>query len=392
MMKKRTTIAQLASLITVFLLAAFLCACGGSKAPEQSAPETTAAPESEAAEDSPELSDKSQQAMLGFLTGGSAAEELPVEGSYTLFGVINEGYMVDSASMEMESFIKLEDGGKGAMSFDGDDTTIPEWTLNDDKISITVADGSSTDGIVRNGVIELDIYGDGSLILCYAQEGADLSAYELLSIEDLVAEIDKDSDGIPDIKGNGSKVADVWNNLNNSKGIHLHYDAYMEGLDVQQEYDVHVLGGKYYSLRKMEIGAHTSELITYIDDGKVYNLYPDDMTGILVTETSAGIILSHPELTDQLIQDIFVCMQNSVYDEETMDISGEDYDAEVYPASSMQSEGIFCFDRDGKLAFYLKSEDPESDTPGITDGVFTIHEFDDKVDVSLFDISGYTIE
>ncbi|MBQ1423854.1 MAG: hypothetical protein IIY96_05385, partial [Lachnospiraceae bacterium] len=116
------------------------------------------------------------------------------------------------------------------------------------------------------------------------------------------------------------------------------------------------------------------------------------MTGILVTETSAGIILSHPELTDQLIQDIFVCMQNSVYDEETMDISGEDYDAEVYPAGSMQSEGIFCFDRDGKLAFYLKSEDPESDTPGITDGVFTIHEFDDKVDVSLFDISGYTIE
>ena len=104
------------------------------------------------------------------------------------------------------------------------------------------------------------------------------------------------------------------------------------------------------------------------------------------------MILDHPELMDSLLQDIYVCKQSGYYQEETMDISGEDYATEIYPPTGLQPEGIFCFNSDGSLAFYLRSEDPESDTPGTTDAVFTIHELDDKVDVSLFDISGYTIE
>ena len=112
------------------------------------------------------------------------APELPVEGTYEMFAVENEGDLVYSGDLEMASTITLAAGGTGHMTSDEDAMDIAVWTAEGERISITMADGGTADGKLLNGVIELDLYGDGSMILYFAQEGADLSGYAPMTLEE----------------------------------------------------------------------------------------------------------------------------------------------------------------------------------------------------------------
>lgn len=101
-----------------------------------------------------------------------------VEGDYKMFGVRNEGSFVKSSDLEMESDIVLKDGGTGTMYFDGENMDITKWELKDGKVSITLADGGVADALAHDGILELDIYGDDSMVMYFAQDGADISGYE----------------------------------------------------------------------------------------------------------------------------------------------------------------------------------------------------------------------
>lgn len=111
--------------------------------------------------------------------------EFTTEGLYKLFGVMNEGLLVESAELQMESNITLNEGGTGTISLDSDIMDITEWKLDEDIISLTLSDGGQADAKLHDGILELDIYGDGSMILYYAQEGADISGYEFLTLEEV---------------------------------------------------------------------------------------------------------------------------------------------------------------------------------------------------------------
>ena len=111
--------------------------------------------------------------------------EFATEGTYTLFAVLNEGFTVESGELQMESDILLEEGGTGSMFFDGDSMDISQWVLDGDTVSLTMSDGGQADAKLHDGILDLDLYGDGSMVLYYAQDGADISGYEYTTLEEV---------------------------------------------------------------------------------------------------------------------------------------------------------------------------------------------------------------
>ena len=111
-----------------------------------------------------------------------------------------------------------------------------------------------------------------------------------------------------------------------------------------------------------------------------------------MTETESTIIKENPELMDTLLQDIYERLQDTDYYEETTDMNGETYTGEVYLKGEYRPEGVFLFNQEGALSYYLRTEDPEADKPSANDAVYTIYAIDEDVDPSLFDFSDYMLE
>lgn len=116
-----------------------------------------------------------------------AEPEYPAEGEYTMFAILREGYLVDSADLDMVSTLILDEGGTGFMSFNEDSMDVSSWVLDGEDLSITVSDGGSAGGTLRDGVLILDIEGNGESLLYYAQEGVDLSSFAVMSLDEVLA-------------------------------------------------------------------------------------------------------------------------------------------------------------------------------------------------------------
>ena len=54
-------------------------------------------------------------------------------------------------------------------------------------LTVVLTDGSSAQAVIGNGILELDILGTGDMLLYYAQDGADISGYELMSVDEILA-------------------------------------------------------------------------------------------------------------------------------------------------------------------------------------------------------------
>lgn len=119
-------------------------------------------------------------------TDAATAESAkPAGGVYTMFAMQNEGYLVESKDADMSSVITLNEDGTGTMTMDDDSAGITSWVVNGDTITITVDDGSSASGKFLGDVIELDILGGGNMIIYYATADADISGYDLMTMEEL---------------------------------------------------------------------------------------------------------------------------------------------------------------------------------------------------------------
>lgn len=167
--------------ILILLLLVSVGACSNSANETQSntaTPETNTEPASEpAAEPEPEPTPEPVEAI-----------EFTVEGTYKLFAVMNDGFLVKSSDLEMESDITLETDGTGVFDFDGDTMDITTWTSNEDIVSITMADGGQANSKFHDGIMELDIYGDASMVMYYSQDGADISGYKYNTLEEVRAQ------------------------------------------------------------------------------------------------------------------------------------------------------------------------------------------------------------
>ena len=316
--------------------------------------------------------------LRGSEPAASVPAELPVEGKYELFAVEMEGALVYSADLGVSSTLTLAEGGTGRMTSNDEAMDITVWTLEGEALTITLADGSSAGSKLHGGVIELDIYGTGYMIFFYAKEGADLSGYAPMTMEEYRAKPD-------------SMLYALWAGLDLNAGVHLNYDMHTDYLDADQSYDVHVKDGVYYSRRTTQVSGFENTMVTFFRDGTAYNLYPDDMTGIIATTTSSSYIAENIMLMDHLLSDIRSYALRKDYTTQTQEIEGVSYTVELFPETASTAQAAFYFRDDGRLVYCLKGAPVVETAVEIGETVFTVYTIDGAVDEALFDISGYTI-
>ena len=402
---KRTGILAVAA--AAMLVVNGLCACGGgAAAPAQTtaaaaaAAETTAAQteakkESEAAEAKETTAAKEEtKAETSAETKEAApetkpAKEFSVDGEYKLFGVYAEGFTVNAAEMEMSSVLKLEKGGTGSMSMDTDEMAVSKWEDSDGTVTITMEDESSAEAKFHDGILEMDIFGTGDMIMYYAQEEADISGYELLTLEQV---LEKRAEAEAGKKAVDSKVGALWQTLDTKSGVHMNYSRTIAKMNAEQKFDVQGRDGVYYSSRTSKTGSLEGTTITFFEDGKLYNLDPGKKTGVIATTTSSDIVSKDVMRLDDLYKAIGTSAESAEFTEETREIDGTTYAAEVFPAGDYTPEGAFCFNDSGELVYYIEGTTPAK--KGIDNGeiVYKINAIDTKIDEALFDISGYKID
>jgi len=402
---KRTGILAVAA--AAMLVVNGFCACGGgAAAPAQTtaaaaaAAETTAAQteakkESEAAEAKETTAAKEEtKAETSAETKEAApetkpAKEFSVDGEYKLFGVYAEGFTVNAAEMEMSSVLKLEKGGTGSMSMDTDEMAVSKWEDSDGTVTITMEDESSAEAKFHDGILEMDIFGTGDMIMYYAQEEADISGYELLTLEQV---LEKRAEAEAGKKAVDSKVGALWQTLDTKSGVHMNYSRTIAKMNAEQKFDVQGRDGVYYSSRTSKTGSLEGTTITFFEDGKLYNLDPGKKTGVIATTTSSDIVSKDVMRLDDLYKAIGTSAESAEFTEETREIDGTTYAAEVFPAGDYTPEGAFCFNDSGELVYYIEGTTPAK--KGIDNGeiVYKINAIDTKIDEELFDISGYKID
>lgn len=345
-------------------------------------------PKAEAAEETPaaETAIPEQPTQAEEIAEKYTVSDLPVEGEYNIFAVRYEGYTVSASEMEMRSTMSLKEGGTGTMTQAEDSIDITSWTSEDGVINITLADGSSAGGNARGVIIELDIYGTGDMLLIYAQEGADTSSYTLLTIEEVKEKMAAAEEA------SKTKLDAVVDGIDSVAGAHLRYQRRMDAIGAVQEIDVYARDGIYYSSKTTQAAGEEATVVTYIANGKAYNLYPEEMTGYYVTDVPLSITNADLLLMDDLYSEMRMAADRTDVTEEDREFEGTTYPAEIYPETEYRAETIFYFAEDGSLAYCTTATSPIELAAYIGESVFTVEVIDTAIDDSLFDISAYTIK
>ena len=95
------------------------------------------------------------------------------EGDYILAYVGDGESYFTAGEMGFEGSMTLAEKGKGNFAFEGEEMSIKNWEVHDSDFSITLEDDGTAHGSYKDGVIELDVTGDGTVIMVFAQENAD---------------------------------------------------------------------------------------------------------------------------------------------------------------------------------------------------------------------------
>ena len=345
--------------------------------------------ETEAAKETSAAESKAPETSAAETTAQETAAEIPVPGEYTLFAVTNEGMTVNSADMDMTSVITLDEGGTGSMTMDEDSMPVTHWEETDGKISITMEDGGAAEGTCSGGIIELDILGTGEMLMLFAKEGADTSGYEILSLDEVM---EKMAAGEVGMSVQDTKVGALWQKLDTKAGVRMKYTRTLAELNAEQVYDVQGKDGVFYSSRTTLVSGVEDTSVTFFQDGKAYTLSPKDMTGTVATETSSSLIAQDVMMLDELYQAIRTKAESADCTEETREIDGISYAAEVFPATELEPEAVFCFTESGDLAYYIQGAPVSSAAAATGEAVYKIDSIDGNIDEALFDISGYKIQ
>jgi len=379
---------KLLSALFALTLAFTLCACGGESA--STAPAAT--PESTAAADT-DKSETAEPAESAAAEAESVAEvstevepqkvELPVEGEYKIFAVQYEGYLIHAAEMEVDSVLTLGADSKGTMTMGEDSMGIASWTLDGSKCTITMDDESAADATVEDGVLILDLYGDESMVLYYAQEEADISMFSPMTADEVRAAMEG--------RILESKLGTFWSQLDSADAIHLSYDMHTEYMDATQSIDSYSKGGMFYTYKLTKVSGYENASVVVFRDNTAYNLDPEKKTGVIATTVSSSYFSDNIERMDSLYSDIWTYAHETDCTDETREKDGVTYDVEYFPAGEYTAECAFYFDENGQLVYVEKGAPVIEGLQDIGTSTYTIKAIDNEVDEALFDISGYEI-
>ena len=329
---------KLLSALFALTLAFTLCACGGESAPTTPAAkaESTVAADtgkSEAAEPAESAAAQTESVAEVSAEVEPQKVELPVEGEYKIFAVQYEGYLIHAAEMEVESVLTLGADSKGKMTMGEDSMAIASWTLDGSKCTITMEDESSADATVEDGVLILDLYGDESMVLYYAQEEADISMFSPMTADEVRAAMEG--------RILESKLGTFWSQLDSADAVHLSYDMHTEYMDATQSIDSYSKGGMFYSYKLTKVSGFESPSVTVFRDNTAYNLDPEKKTGVIATTVSSSYFSDNIERLDSLYSDIWTYAHETDCTSETREKDGVTYDVEYFPAGEYTAECAF---------------------------------------------------
>ena len=379
---------KLLSALFALTLAFTLCACGGesaSTAPAATSDSTVAADtgKSEAAEPAESAAAQTESIAEVSVEAEPEKVELPVEGEYNIFAVQYEGYLIHAAEMELESVLTLGADSKGSMTMGEDSMDIASWTLDGSACTITMEDESSAVATVEDGILILDLYGDESMILYYAQEEADISMFSPMTADEVRAAMEG--------RILESKLGTFWSQLDAADAVHLSYDMHTEYMDATQSIDSYSKGGMFYSYKLTKVAGYESPSVTVFRDNTAYNLDPEKKTGVIATTVSSSYFADNIERLDSLYSDIWTYAHEKDCTEETREKDGVTYNVEYFPAGEYTAECAFYFDENGQLVYVEKGAPVIEGLQDIGTSTYTIKTIDNEVDEALFDISGYEI-
>ncbi len=371
-----------------FLLPALiisLCGCSSSAAPAQSSAqppaeetETVTEPEEEqtSAETEPEetAAEPEQEETAPEEEQAVEPEEIieeevriPLFGTYTLYSVEMNGASFNPAEASVSASFKLNEDYTGSLIVNDNEAPIPNWEEDNGKLTLYNENGDPLECEVLDGIMTIEM---GENYYWYlAHEATGITA----------------DNG----KAEESMIHAVCETIDAAAGAHLNYEYHSDYMDSTQIFDVHAKDGILYSAKTVKVSGSEGLSVTFFKDGTAYVLDPDDMTGMVATTTSSGIVQDNVLVMDDLYQEIYMMSKRGDYEAETREVDGSEYQVEVFPATDFSPETAFYFDADGKLAHVLRGA-PVS-MPDLGERFYTIHSIDTDVDESLFDISGYEI-
>ena len=190
----------------------------------------------------------------------------------------------------------------------------------------------------------------------------------------------------------GSLMRAFLESIDSKGGAHLQYEVREESLGSINTYDVYARNGMYASVCTTKLDDVEQTMITAMINGKVYNLYPSDMHGTLVSDSVPSSVASDPLTLDDLYNNMVLFSRVKEYTVEQRELDGKTYTVEVFsPYTQGSGNAAFYFDDNGNLVHYERGA-MESGSGKIGGWTYTVKAIDDKIDPTVFELSAYTIE
>ena len=295
----------------------------------------------------------------------------PAAGDSALFGVYDlttmmyGGTEMDPGSMGMSAELMLNEDGTGSLTMNGAPSELPKWTDDGGTVTLYNANGDALPCAYADGIITLEM--GENYYWYFMHESVNPNA------------------GKP-----ASMLSKLFDEIDPMAGAHLSYEYHADYLDSTSIFDVHAKDGAYFSLRTTIVSGHEGVKAECFLDGTVYVLYPDENRGSVATTVSLSMLNNNVLMLDDCYKAMHSRILRKDYTVEERELDGKKYTAEVFPTSGNSPEAVFYYDETGKLTHIL--EGAPVIMPDMGETFYTIHSFDDAVDSSLFDLSGYTIE
>ena len=288
--------------------------------------------------------------------GESGPEERSLTGVYELTAVMNGGEKLTPEQAYVSGSILLRRDGTALLTLNGSEGEMPQWTEEENSVTLYNDVGDTLVCPIEDGVMTV-AFGEG---------------YDLLFSR-------------ADAIGEASLLFPIDAAIDPEAGVHLRYTRHTEYMDALSDYDVHTKGDMLYSERLTKVSGMENRTADCYKDGTAYTLHPDEKTGVVATTYTPSTFAGRMALIDDLYSLIHYAARRTDYTLEIRLVEDVPYVVEHYSASTVQNECAFYFNDELQLVYVAE------EVPSLGESFYTLELIDEKVDESLFDLSGYTI-
>ena len=296
-----------------------------------------------------------------------SSAESAMTGEYELISMSYAGSEMNPASMGIAASLTLNENGTGSLIMNGAENELPKWTDDGTTVTLYNTGGDALPCSYADGIITLEM--SENYYWYFYHESVNPNAGKAASM-----------------------LSKVFDEIDPAAGAHLSYEYHSDYMDYTVIHEVNAKDGAYSSLETSKISgsSHESVSATCFLNDTVYSIKPTEKQGKVIMSISLSMLNNNPLMLD----DCYKLMRSNTlrkdYTVEEREVNGKKFTAEVFPASGNTAEAAFYFDETGKLVHILDGAPVLM--PDLGERLYTIYSFDDNVDTSLFDLSGYAIE